>query len=117
MRNNKTISADEILPIEIINRKSQSEIWLRQNIEFVETEDPEGNPYSYWTADEVSGTLKQNVSYEDVEENFDEYWELLSFQKLTDRELAENVLELTQLVQAQIDFTALMTDTVIETEE
>jgi hypothetical protein len=52
-----------------------------------------------------------------VEENFDELWDQFDYSGLSDRQLTERVLELTQAVQAQIDFTAIMTDTVIEEEE
>ncbi len=114
----KTISADEILPIEIILRKGQSEVWLRKNIELVESESTEDmESYQYWTADETSGILPYTISFSEVEENFDELWESFNLKKMTDRQLAEKTLELTQMVQAQIDFTALMTDTVIEMEE
>ena len=113
----KTVSATEILPIEILIKKGKSEVWLRRNIDWVEVDDGELGNYEYYTAEEVHGNLPYTVTYDEIEENFDEFWDQFDYSGLSDRQLTERVLELTQTVQAQIDFTAIMTDTVIEMEE
>ena len=76
-----------------------SEVWLYDNIREVEEDGA-----TYWEADSANGIVTGVPTTEEVTVDFDLYWEQFEQASMTDRELLEHI-------QAQVWFTAVMTDT------
>lgn len=102
-----TESSSVILPVECVPQPDgNTEVWLRRDITETEERDDEGLPHKKWEALEVTGLLPGTHTAEEVEEQFDEYWDELETQSIAiDLRL--------ERVQAQAEFTAIMTDTVL----
>lgn len=80
-----------------------SHVWLRDSILEVLVEDDNGSQ-RFWDAAEVDADIAGAPSEEEIEADFDEWWERVEEVSLTDAEKLEKL-------EAQVLFTALMTDT------
>lgn len=98
-----TVSATELQPVQLSVTPSGADVWLRKNIEHDEEE-------NQWTADEVCGRVAHGISVEEIEADFDYYWELFERDAMSEREILERI-------EAQVWFTALMTDTEIDDDQ
>lgn len=97
-----TRSATELAPVLVEpNGSGGADVWLRANI--MEMAEEDGSQV-FWHADEVHGVVPGIPSEDEVEADFDGWWERLEEASLT----AEDKLG---KLEAQVLFTALMTDT------
>lgn len=108
-----TQSATELTSVQIEPVGPGANVWLRKNIQTVEIDLEDGLSQTMWEADEVSGTLSWIPTVAEVEEDFDEMWEAFEQAGKTDRELMMEAMEAAERAQAQADFTAILTDTVV----
>lgn len=83
-----------------------SEVWLYDNIEEV----TEGEA-TYYEADTVNGIVTGNPTVEEVEADFDVYWQMFERASMTDKERIAEAYAIAERALAQADFTAIMTDT------
>lgn len=88
--------------------------WLRRDIAEVEVELDDGGTQTMWEADEVEGTFDRPVTAEEVEEDFDAIWDAFEREAMTMPERIDESYHLAERAAAQADFTAIMTDTLIE---
>lgn len=108
-----TQSATELTSVQIEPVGPGANVWLRKNIQTVEIDLGDGLSQTMWEDDEVSGTLSWIPTVAEVEEDFDEMWEAFEQAGKTDRELLMDAMEAAERAQAQADFTAILTDTVV----
>lgn len=95
----QTVSATPLGRVHIEHRGCGCEIWLRDNIgEF----DEDGQVMYF--ADEVNAVIGVSPTEEEVEADFESWWERIEEASMSDSEKFEKL-------QAQVLFTALMTDT------
>lgn len=87
-----------------------SAVWLRRNIEQLTVDDEAGGTYEQWECDELSFVVAGTPTAEDVESGFDALWEEHEHDGETD---AERAARLAEDAQAQADYTAVLTDTVL----
>ena len=93
----KDAATTELLPVMTAKTPSGMDVWLNRNIEHVDDE---------WTADGTSGKVPHGISADEIANNFDYYWEKFEQEAMSEREIIEKM-------QAQVWFTAVMTDTYI----
>lgn len=86
-------------------------VWLRQNITTVEIDLGDGLSQTMWEADEVSGTVGWMPTAEEIEEDFESWWDTFERASMTVPERIAEVYAMAERAQAQADFTAIMTDT------
>lgn len=111
-----TQSATELTPVLVEPIGGGASVWLRKDITTVEVDIGDGLSQTMWEADEVFGHLSWVPTVAEVAEGFDELWEALEQAGKTDRELVLEALAAAERAQAQADFTAIMTDTMIDPE-
>ncbi|MBQ9042697.1 MAG: hypothetical protein IJ111_07770 [Eggerthellaceae bacterium] len=80
-----------------------SEVWLYDNIAETLVEDEYGSQV-FWDADSVNAVVAGVPSEDEIEAAFEDWWNRLEEASLTDAERFEKL-------EAQVLFTALMTDT------
>jgi len=101
------IIARSATPIERIqiepNGMGGSDVWLHRAIADAAVEDANGTQV-FQEAEEVHGTVQGIPTAEEIGESFDEWWDALEEASLTDAERFERL-------EAQVLFTALMTET------
>ena len=98
-------SATPIEPIVIEpNGFGGADVWLYADIMEV-TDDDENGTQTFWdAADCIHGTVQGIPTAEEIEESFDEWWERLAEQSITEADRLDKL-------EAQVLYTALMTDT------
>ena len=100
----RTRSATELSSVHVEDLGNGcSEVWLYDDIAETLVEDDNGSQV-FWEAYAVSGIVPGVPSEEEVEADFAEWWERLEEASLTADERFEKL-------EAQVLFTALMTDT------
>ena len=100
----QTCSATPLAPILVEpNGFGGADVWMRDNILEV-AEEVEGGIQVFYVADEVHALVAEPPTIDEIEDNFDEWWERIEEASLTDAEKLEKL-------EAQVLFTALMTDT------
>lgn len=98
-----TKSATELDPVLVEpNGSGGADVWLRRNI--AETEE---DGQTMWEAEETHGTVTGVPGAEEIEADFDGYWSRFEEAGLSTAEVMERI-------QAQVLYTALMTDTEVE---
>lgn len=108
-----TKSATELAPVLIDQTGPVAFVWLRRNIETVEEPLEDGGTQTMWVAEETRGLLLGLVTVEEVEEEFDSLWEQFEEEGLSTSESIGRARAIAEHAQAQADFTAIMTDTLI----
>lgn len=108
-----TQSASPLDAVQVERRGLVTDVWLRQNIEQVDVELPEGGSQLLWEADEVAGTLPGAVTAESVAERFDALWAELEDAALTD---AERIAEARDAAATNGDAIAELAEMVAEGE-
>lgn len=83
---------------------SSSEVWLRKDIVEASEEVADGVTQTFYDAYEVNGVVAGVPAAADIEAEFDAWWDDLEEASLTDAEKFDRL-------EAQVLFTALMTDT------
>ena len=106
-----TQSATELTSVQIEPVGPGANVWLRQNIQTVEIELDDGLSQTMWEADEVSGFVDHVPTAEDIEGDFESWWDTFERAAMTVPERIEEVYAMAERAQAQADFTAIMTDT------
>ena len=100
-------SISSATPLEAVqvepNGYGGADVWLHDNVVETFVEDGDGGQ-AYWMADEVHGVVAGIPTAGEIEEDFDAWWERFEEESLTDAERFERL-------EAQVLFTALMTDT------
>ncbi|MBR1828773.1 MAG: hypothetical protein IJ781_04595 [Atopobiaceae bacterium] len=89
-------------------------VWLRQNITTVEIDLGDGLSQTMWEADEVTGFVGSAITVEEIEDDFDGWWDTFERADMTPDERIAEIYEMAERAQAQADFTAIMTDTYTE---
>lgn len=107
----RTQSATELTSVQIEPVGPGANVWLRQNIETVDVDLGDDLSQQMWEADEISGMVGWVPTVEDIEEDFDAWWETFERAAMTVPERIEEVYAMAERAQAQADFTAIMTDT------
>lgn len=106
-----TQSATELTSVQIEPVGPGANVWLRQNIQTVEIDLGDGLSQTMWEADEVSGIVDWVPTAEEIEEDFESWWDTLERAAMTVPERIAEVYAMAERAQAQADFTAIMTDT------
>lgn len=110
----RTQSATELAPVLVEEDGPIAHVWLRRNIATVEVETEPGETQTMWQADEVEGMVYTPVTAEQIEDDFDLWWETFEQDAKTIPELLQEAYALAERAQAQAEFSAIMTDTLIE---
>lgn len=106
-----TQSATELTSVQIEPVGPGANVWLRQNIETVDVDLGDGLSQQMWEADEVSGMVDWVPTLEDIEGDFESWWDIFERAAMTMPERIAEVYAMAERAQAQADFTAIMTDT------
>lgn len=106
-----TQSATELTSVQIEPVGPGANVWLRQNIETVDVDLGDGLSQTMWEADEVSGMVGWVPTAQEIEEDFDSWWDTFERAAMTVPERIAEVYAMAERAQAQADFTAIMTDT------
>lgn len=106
-----TQSATELSAVLVEPLGPGANVWLRQNITTVEIDLGDGLSQMMWEADEVGGFVGSPITAEEVEEDFDGWWDTFERAAMTVPERIAEVYAMAERAQAQADFTAIMTDT------
>ena len=106
-----TQSATELSTVLVEPLGAGANVWLRQNITTVEIDLGDGLSQTMWEADEVSGTVGWVPTAEEIEEDFDAWWDTFERAQMTDSERIQEAYDLAEQAAAQAWFTAVMTDT------
>lgn len=106
-----TQSATELSTVLVEPLGAGANVWLRQNITTVEIDLGDGLSQTMWEADEVSGTVDWVPTAQEIEEDFDSWWDTFERAAMTVPERIAEVYAMAERAQAQADFTAIMTDT------
>ena len=106
-----TQSATELTAVLVEPLGAGASVWLRKHIETVDVDLGDGLSQQMWEADEVSGTIDWLPTAQEIEEDFDTWWETFERAHMTAMERIEEVYAMAEHAQAQADFTAIMTDT------
>lgn len=107
----RTQSSTELTSVQIEPIGPGANVWLRQNIETVEVDLGDGLSQTMWEADEVSGFVDRVPTVEEIEEDFDAWWDTFERAQMTDSERIQEAYDLAEQAAAQAWFTAVMTDT------
>ena len=107
----RTQSATELTAVQIEPIGPGANVWLRQNITTTEIDLGDGLSQTMWDADEVGGFVGSPITAEEVEEDFDGWWDTFERAGMTVPERIAEVYAMAERAQAQADFTAIMTDT------
>lgn len=86
-----------------------SEVWL-----FADIREVEEDGATYWEAGTVNGIVSGIPTVEEVEADFDAYWEAFERAPMTDKERIDEVSAIVEQTQAQVLYTAIMTDTYLD---
>lgn len=106
-----TQSATELSAVLVEPLGPGANVWLRKNITTTEIDLGDGLSQTMWEADEVGGFVGSPITAEEVEEDFDGWWDTLERAAMTVPERIAEVYAMAERAQAQADFTAIMTDT------
>lgn len=106
-----TQSATELSAVLVEPLGSGANVWLRKNITTTEIDLGDGLSQTMWEADEVSGIVDWVPTAEEIEEDFESWWDTFERAAMTVPERIAEVLAMAERAQAQADFTAIMTDT------
>lgn len=106
-----TQSATELTSVQIEPVGPGANVWLRKNITTTEIDLGDGFSQMMWEADEVGGFVGSPITAEEVEEDFESWWDTLERAAMTVPERIAEVYAMAERAQAQADFTAIMTDT------
>lgn len=106
-----TQSATELSTVLVEPLGAGANVWLRQNITTVEIDLGDGLSQQMWEADEVSGMVEWVPTAEEIEEDFEGWWDTFERASMTVPERIAEVYAMAERAQAQADFTAIMTDT------
>ena len=106
-----TQSATELSTVLVEPLGAGANVWLRQNITTVEIDLGDGLSQQMWEADEVSGMVEWVPTAEEIEEDFESWWDTFERASMTVPERIAEVYAMAERAQAQADFTAIMTDT------
>ena len=106
-----TQSATELSAVLVEPLGAGANVWLRRNITTVEIDLGDGLSQTMWEADEVSGNVGWVPTTEEIEEDFDTWWETFERAQMTDSERIQEAYDLAEQAAAQAWFTAVMTDT------
>lgn len=107
-----TQSATELTSVKIEPIGPGAYVWLRRNITTTEIDLGDGLSQTMWEADEVSGIVGWIPTAEEIEEDFDAWWDTFERGK-TDSDRIKEAYDLAEQAAAQAWFTAVMTDTVV----
>lgn len=106
-----TANSAGLTPVQIVpNGSGGADVWLRINIE--QTTDHEGNPQ--WTADETHGVVSPVPTAEEIEADFDAWWERLESGNRTEREI---IADLSARLSDALQIVADHDDAIIELAE
>lgn len=106
-----TQSATELSAVLVEPLGPGANVWLRKNITTTEIDLGDGLSQTMWEADEVGGFVGSPITAEEVEEDFDGWWDTFERAAMTVPERIAEVFAMAERAQAQADFTAIMTDT------
>ena len=106
-----TQSATELTSVLIEPLGPGANVWLRQNITTTDIDLGDGLSQTMWEADEVAGTVSWLPTAEEIEEDFDSWWETFERAGMTPDERIKEAYDLAEQAAAQAWFTAVMTDT------
>lgn len=106
-----TQSATELTAVLVEPLGAGASVWLRKNIETIDVDLGDGLSQTMWEADEVSGTIDWVPTAQEIEEDFDTWWETFERAQMTDSEKIQEAYDLAEQAAAQAWFTAVMTDT------
>ena len=106
-----TQSATELSTVLVEPLGAGANVWLRQNITTVEIDLGDGLSQQMWEADEVSGMVEWVPTAEEIEEDFESWWDTFERASMSVAARIAEVYAMTERAQAQADFTAIMTDT------
>lgn len=106
-----TQSATELSTVLVEPLGAGANVWLRQNITTVEIDLGDGLSQQMWEADEVSGMVEWVPTAEEIEKDFESWWDTFERASMTVPERIAEVYAMAERAQAQADFTAIMTDT------
>lgn len=106
-----TQSATELSAVLVEPLGPGANVWLRKNITTTEIDLGDGLSQTMWEADEVGGFVGSPITAEEVEEDFDGWWDTFDRASMTVPERIAEVYAMAERAQAQADFTAIMTDT------
>lgn len=106
-----TQSATELSAVLVEPLGPGANVWLRKNIQTVEIDLGDGLSQTMWEADEVGGIVDRVPAAEEIEEDFESWWDTFDRASMTVPERIAGVYAMAERAQAQADFTAIMTDT------
>lgn len=106
-----TQSATELDAVLVEQVGPVANVWLRKNIETVDVGLDDGNTQTMWEADEVAGTVPASVTEQEIEDDFDFWWETFERASMTDQQRIQEAYDMAEQAAAQAWYTAVMTDT------
>lgn len=106
-----TQSATELSAVLVEPLGPGANVWLRKNITTTGIDLGDGLSQTMWEADEVGGFVGSPITAEEVEEDFESWWDTFERAAMTVPERIAEVYAMAERAQAQADFTAIMTDT------
>lgn len=110
----ESMSATEPARVQVEQRGAVCDVWLRDNVVQDVAEAASGEDVAtcdVWRYNEVHYVADGSPTAEEVEAGFDELWAAHEHDGETD---AQRVERLAETAQAQADYTAVMTGTVLE---
>jgi len=106
-----TQSATELSAVLVEPLGPGANVWLRKNITTTEIDLGDGLSQTMLEADEVGGFVGSPITAEEVEEDFDGWWDTFEQAGMTSDERIQEAYDLAEQAAAQAWFTAVMTDT------
>lgn len=108
----QTISATEPVRVLVECTGAKADVWLRDNIEQDTMEQTQGEDVvtcDFYRCDEVHFVVAGTPTVEEIEADFDALWD----EHADDRTPAEKAQDTADAAQAQADYTAALTDTLL----
>lgn len=91
----ETFSGTELSPVMVAQDGPVAHVWMRRNIQ-EDTKAPEhgdGDPYTFWHAEEISFDIAGSPTVEQIEADFDDIWnEQIESGKTVDEKIADVAL-------------------------